>query len=117
MSDSLEQRVQRIEDRQQISETVVRYAISLDTSDWELFKDTIADPIFIDFSEWSGMEAREWGARRVGRVRARRPLRLRPAQHLSPNHVIDFRPTTRRPAPPTCSPSTCCAMPRAAPSS
>lgn len=91
MSDSLEQRVRRIEDRQQISECVVKYAISLDTNDWELFKHTIADPIYIDFSEWSGMEAREW-SREEWAGFARDVLSgFDSIQHLSPNHVIDFQ--------------------------
>lgn len=33
----------------------------LDDCDWDLFKATIADPIFIDFPDWSRMEARERG--------------------------------------------------------
>jgi len=90
VSDSLEQRVRRIEDRQQISETVVRYAISLDTNDWELFKETIADPIFIDFSEWSGMEPREWGRQEWADFARDVLSGFDSIQHLSPNHVITF---------------------------
>ena len=91
MTDSLEQRIQRIEDRQQISETVIRYAISLDTNDWELFKDTIADPIFIDFSDWSGMEPRQW-SREEWAGFARDVLSgFDSIQHISPNHVITFK--------------------------
>jgi hypothetical protein len=89
--ESLAERVRRIEDREAISECVIRYAISLDSNDWDLFKETIADPIFIDFSEWSGMEPREWG-REEWCGFARDVLSGFDAiQHISPNHVITFQ--------------------------
>jgi hypothetical protein len=89
--ESLEARVRRIEDREAISECVIRYAISLDSNDWDLFKETIADPIFIDFSEWSGMEPREW-PREEWCGFARDVLSgFDSLQHISPNHVITFQ--------------------------
>jgi SnoaL-like protein len=90
VSGQLEARVRRIEDRQQISECVIRYAMALDNCDWGLFKDTIADPIYIDFSDWSGMEARAW-RRDEWADFARDVLSgFDQRQHLSPNHVITF---------------------------
>ncbi len=91
MTDSLEQRVKRIEDREAISECVIRYAMSLDKADWELMKETIAEPIFVDFSSWAtdlepaSYSREEWAgfARDVlSGFDAR--------QHISPNHVISF---------------------------
>ena len=38
MSDSLEARIRQLEDRNQISECVIRYAASLDKADWELIR-------------------------------------------------------------------------------
>ena len=90
MSDSLERRIQRLEDRQQISECVIRYAISLDTADWDLFKEMIADPIFIDFSDWSGMEPREWGREEWAGFARDVLSGFDARQHISPNHVITF---------------------------
>jgi hypothetical protein len=90
-SDSLEARVKRIEDRQQISECVIRYAMSLDRADWDLFKDTIADPIYIDFSDWSGMEARSWGREEWAGFARDVLTGFDQRQHISPNHVITFK--------------------------
>lgn len=91
MSESVEQRVRELEDRVRISECVIRYAMSLDRRDWELFQQCIADPIFIDFSDWSGMEAREW-SREAWAGFARDVLSgFDQVQHISPNHVIEFK--------------------------
>lgn len=90
MSDDLAQRVQRLEDRLEISETVVRYAMSLDRADWQLFRDCISDPIFIDFSQWSGMEAREWGRDEWADFARDVLTGFEARQHLSPNHVVTF---------------------------
>jgi ketosteroid isomerase-like protein len=90
VSDSLEQRVARIEDRQQISECVIRYAASLDKADWELMKKTIAEPIFVDFTSWAELEARDY-SREEWTGFARDVLSgLDARQHISPNHVITF---------------------------
>jgi hypothetical protein len=89
--EALEARVRRIEDREAISECVIRYAISLDTNDWDLFRETIADPIFIDFSDWSGMEAREWPAEEWAGFARDVLSGFEALQHVSPNHVITFQ--------------------------
>jgi hypothetical protein len=90
VTDSLEARLRRIEDRTQISECVIRYAMALDNTDWDLFVDTIADPIYIDFSDWSGMEARSWGRQEWCDFARDVLTGFDSRQHLSPNHVIDF---------------------------
>ena len=90
MSDSLEARVKRIEDREAISECVIRYAMSLDKADWDLFKDTVADPIFVDFTSWADLEARDY-SRDEWAGFARDVLSgFDSRQHISPNHVITF---------------------------
>jgi hypothetical protein len=90
VTDSLEARVRRIEDRQQIGECVIRYAMALDKCDMDLFKETIADPIFIDFSDWSGMEARSWGRQEWADFAESVLDGFDQRQHISPNHVITF---------------------------
>jgi len=90
MSAELERRVRRLEDRQQISETVIRYAMSLDRADWQLFRDCISDPIFIDFSQWSGMEARTWRRDEWADFAREVLTGFEARQHLSPNHVVEF---------------------------
>jgi hypothetical protein len=91
MTDSLEARIRRLEDRNQITECVIRYAMALDNCDWDLFKDTIADPIYIDFSDWSGMEARSWGREEWAGFARDVLSGFDQRQHLSPNHVITFK--------------------------
>jgi SnoaL-like domain len=88
--DSLEARVGRIEDTEAISECVIRYAMSLDRADWDLFKATIADPIYIDFSDWSGMEPRSWGREEWAGFARDVLSGFDARQHISPNHVITF---------------------------
>jgi hypothetical protein len=90
VTDSLEQRVKRIEDREQISECVIRYAMSLDKADWELMKETIAEPIFVDFSSWADLEPASY-SRQEWAGFARDVLSgFDSRQHISPNHVITF---------------------------
>ena len=88
--DSLEARVRRIEDREAISECVIRYAMSLDRADWDLFRATIADPLHIDFSDWSGMEPRSWGREEWAGFARDVLSGFDARQHISPNHVITF---------------------------
>jgi hypothetical protein len=90
MSDTLERRIAELEARAQISECVIRYAMSLDRADWELMRATIGPEIFIDFSDWSGMEPRTWPADEWLRFADEALSGFDQRQHLSPNHVITF---------------------------
>ena len=67
MTDDLASRVRRLEDRALISETVTKYAVAVDRRDWAMFAACFTDPVHADYSE-NGL----------------------PAQHLSPNHLIEF---------------------------
>jgi hypothetical protein len=85
----LESRVRELEDRTQISEQVIKYAVGVDRRDWDMFADCFTDPVYADFSA-GGMPA-ETVARDV--LVARISLALNgftATQHLSPNHVIEF---------------------------
>ena len=90
MSDSLEARVKRIEDREAVSECVIRYAMSLDRADWDLFRDTVADPIFVDFTSWADLEARDYSREEWVGFATEVLSGFDARQHLSPNHVITF---------------------------
>ena len=89
MTTDLASRLRRLEDRNAISERVIKYAMAIDRADWDLFASCFTDPVRIDFSE-AGMPASDLtrgefvsftrGA--LGGFAAR--------QHLSPNHVIEF---------------------------
>jgi SnoaL-like domain len=60
VSTSLESRVAALEDRAAISDVVIRFAYGLDRADWELYGATLADELFVDFRESTGMEPRTW---------------------------------------------------------
>jgi hypothetical protein len=85
----LESRIRELEDRTQISEQVIKYAMGVDRRDWDMFADCFTDPVYADFSA-GGMPA-ETVARDV--LVARISLALNgftATQHISPNHVIEF---------------------------
>jgi hypothetical protein len=89
MTNNLEQRVRQLEDRNAISEVVIRYAMAVDQADWELYATCFTDKVHIDFSA-AGMPAADlpreqfiaFASEGLGGFTAR--------QHLSPNHVITF---------------------------
>ena len=89
MSADLEARVRRLEDRAQISEQVIRYALAVDRRDWQMFAGVFTDPVHADFSELGTPAADLSAAELAARVSA--VLNgFTATQHLSPNHVIEF---------------------------
>src|SRR3954453_19199968 len=89
MTDDLESRVRRLEDRALISETVTRYALAVDQRDWEMFARCFTDPVHAEYSE-NGLPAADFARDELVTI-------VRPAvsdytatQHLSPNHVVEF---------------------------
>ena len=51
MTDDLESRVRRLEDRALISEVITKYAIAVHRRDWMMFADCFTDPVHADYSE------------------------------------------------------------------
>lgn len=89
MTIDLESRVRQLEDRAQIGEQVIKYAVGVDRRDWDMFADCFTDPVYADFSA-GGMPA-ETVARDVLVARISAALNgFTATQHLSPNHVIEF---------------------------
>jgi SnoaL-like domain len=85
----LESRIRELEDRTQISEQVIKYAMGVDRRDWDMFADCFTDPVYADFSA-GGMPA-ETVARDVLVARISAALNgFTATQHISPNHVIEF---------------------------
>jgi hypothetical protein len=85
----LESRIRQLEDRTQISEQVIKYAMGVDRRDWDMFADCFTDPVYADFSA-GGMPA-ETVARGVLVARVSLALNgFTATQHISPNHVIEF---------------------------
>lgn len=89
MTMDMEARVRRLEDRAEISEAVIRYAVSVDRRDWTMFAGCFTDPVYADFSEAGGAAATSPRAELVAGVAAVLDG-FTVTQHLSPNHLIEF---------------------------
>ena len=85
----LESRIRRLEDRIQISEQVIKYAMGVDRRDWAMFADCFTDPVDADFSGGGAPAAPVSRADLVGRV-STALSGFTATQHISPNHVIEF---------------------------
>jgi len=89
MTLDLESRVRRLEDRSQISEQVIKYAMGVDRRDWAMFADCFTDPLYADFSGGGIPAAPVSRARFVDQIST--VLNgFTATQHISPNHVIEF---------------------------
>jgi hypothetical protein len=89
VSNDLELRVRRLEDRALISEVVIQYALGVDRRDWEMFARCFTDPLYADFSGLGGQAGE--GAREDFVAGVRQALDgFTATQHISPNHVIEF---------------------------
>lgn len=85
-------RIRRLEDRNAISEQVIKYAMAIDRADWALLTACFTDPVHVDFSD-AGMPPKDF-ARADFVAFARNGLSGFAARHhLSPNHVIEFNET------------------------
>ena len=89
MPASLESRIRQLEDRTQISEQVIRYAMGVDRRDWAMFADCFTDPVYADFSGGGVPAATVSRADLVERVSTALDG-FTVTQHISPNHVIEF---------------------------
>jgi hypothetical protein len=89
--DELAARIQRLEDRNAIIDVVVKYAVSIDTADWEGFGSIFTDPIHVDFSD-AGMPPADFPRDQFIGF-AQKGLEAWDArQHISPNHAVEFDP-------------------------
>ena len=80
---ALESRVRRLEDRADISETVIRYCVAVDARNWEMFADCFAPTVT---TEQTGQLARnEFVTFVAGALDG-----FRSTQHMSTNHLITF---------------------------
>jgi len=86
---SLESRIRQLEDRTQISEQVIRYAMGVDRRDWAMFAGCFTDPVYADFASGGIPAAIVPRAELVARV-STALNGFTTTQHISPNHVIEF---------------------------
>lgn len=89
MTTDLESRIRRLEDRAQISEQVIRYAVAVDRRDWEMFAGCFTDPVHADYSE-NGRPAADFARDDLVSMVRGALSGCTVTQHLSPNHVIEF---------------------------
>jgi SnoaL-like domain len=89
VTDDLESRVRRLEDRALISEVVTRYAIAVDRRDWTMLADCFTDPVHADYSE-NGLAAADFVRDELVAIVRDAVSGYTATQHLSPNHVIAF---------------------------
>jgi hypothetical protein len=85
----LESRVRQLEDRVQISEQVIKYAMGVDRRDWAMFAGCFTDPVYADFSAGGIPAATVSRTDLVARV-STALNGFTATQHISPNHVIEF---------------------------
>jgi len=89
VTSGLESRVRQLEDRVQISEQVIKYAMGVDRRDWAMFAGCFTDPVYADFSAGGIPAATVSRAGLVARV-STALSGFTATQHISPNHVIEF---------------------------
>jgi SnoaL-like domain len=85
----LEARIRRLEDRVQISEQVIRYAMAVDRRDWAMLGRCFTEPVHADFTELGSLAADFARDDLVGLISGA-ISGFTATQHLSPNHVIEF---------------------------
>jgi hypothetical protein len=85
----LDARIRKLEDRAQISEQVIKYAMGVDRRDWTMFAECFTDPVYTDYSELGSPAGTFPRADFVAGV-ATALNGFTATQHISPNHVIEF---------------------------
>lgn len=88
----LDARIKRIEDRTEIVDLAVAYAVAIDDADWAGFAATMTDPVHIDFSE-AGLPAADFARDDFVRFASGALERWTARQHISPNHRVVFDET------------------------
>lgn len=86
MSGDRDPEIQRLLDQDGISDALHRYATGLDARDWELWATVFTDPVSIDMSSFTGIEAVELPLDKHVRGAARIFAGLDVTQHMITNH-------------------------------
>ena len=89
MTSDLEHRVRALEDRAAITDIAIRFAYALDRADWDLYGSTLADEVFVDFREATGIDPRIWTRGDWCRFAAEVLNGFVSRQHISTNHRIE----------------------------
>ena len=78
--------LQRLLDQDAISDALHRYASGLDARDWDLWASALTDPVSIDMSSFTGVDAVELPREKHVRAAARIFAGLDVTQHMITNH-------------------------------
>jgi hypothetical protein len=89
MTQSLEARIRRLEDRASIIEVVINYARGVDQRDWTLFASVFTDPVVTDYSAL-GSPPKTWERAPFVDYIREALSGFTATQHISPNHVVEF---------------------------
>ena len=76
-------------DRAEITDAVLRFALSLDLHDWGMLRGTLADEVRVDYSAFRGEPPATISAGEFVRSREAALAHLR-MQHLSTNHLVEI---------------------------
>ena len=89
MTTDLESRIRQLEDRAEISEQVIKYAMGVDRRDWAMFASCFTDPVYAGFSG-GGIPAATISRADLVALVSTALSGFTATQHISPNHVIEF---------------------------
>jgi hypothetical protein len=89
MTENLEARIRRLEDRAAIVEVAINYARGVDHRDWTLFASCFTDAIVTDYSAL-GSPPKTWEREAFVEYIREWLSGFTATQHISPNHVIEF---------------------------
>lgn len=92
MPTDLAARIQQLEDRNAISDLVIKYATLIDRGDWAGFATVLTDPVHVDFSE-AGVPAADFPREQFIAFAAQGLDGWTARQHISPNHQVVFNDT------------------------
>jgi hypothetical protein len=88
-AETLEARIQRLEDRNAIVDVVIAYATSIDKADWVGYASTMTDPVHVDVSE-AGMPPSDFSHEQLIGFASQGLDGWTARQHISPNHRVVF---------------------------
>jgi len=82
------EKIQNLCDRQEVLETVIRYAAGIDKRDWEAYRSCFTDEVEIDFTSWIGGTPSVFPAGRWVALVRRTLGGFTSTQHVSANQKV-----------------------------
>ncbi|WP_432570879.1 nuclear transport factor 2 family protein [Kineococcus sp. SYSU DK005] len=95
---SIEDRLQHLEDRAAVIDVVVRFAAAMDAADWGAYAQLFTDTVHVDFSD-AGLPVSDFARDDFVAFASRNLDTWDARQHLSTNHRVTLRTSTAAGAP------------------